>query len=369
MESPSVDAAPSSLISSSLVTSSHMGKISNVESPITSVVAGNDLSSMQFLDETTRSKLAEACDIWGSAKPDHPVKEQAWENQVLLNNFANINIGNSPADWSNAPHDTLFMSSPSCKGILNIRTPSALSHNISSTMSSAVSTRPYHSNSNNQPENVLFNQLAAQLLIQQQGVSSNTGPMVQSYYPSPSYTDPAVIGLGHLSTASSGNSGNTTLSGQPVKSAYANPYQDSFKFKAASDEYESLNSLLSSSFGHHQDGEFNVTHQPSTYPSSPATRPLNTSRVQSSIGTFAPPPGFGAVASSQSTNLGGANPTIPPPALRSFYNAQIPPPTGLPLQPAQHSSFAAFNSQQSNWMSSTHGKQTSSLQQQMPWWN
>ncbi|KAK6058467.1 Scaffold protein Nfu/NifU domain protein, partial [Cooperia oncophora] len=128
---------------------------------------------------------------------------------------------------------------------------------------------------------------------------------------------------------------------------------------AASNEYESLNSLLNSSFAHHQNGDFSISHASSTYPSSPsAVRSLNASRIQSGAGAFAPPPGFGSVVSSQSTSIGGANPAVPPPSLRPYYNAQMPPPAGLPLQPSQHASFATFNSQHSNWMSSGHGKQT-----------
>ncbi|EPB74172.1 hypothetical protein ANCCEY_06723 [Ancylostoma ceylanicum] len=170
--------------------------------------------------------------------------------------------------------------------------------------------------------------------------------------------------MGHLSTTSAGNGVNSTPTVQSVKSAYTNPYQ------GASNEYESLNSLLNSSFGHHQNGDFSMSHQSSTYPSSPsAARSLTASRIQASAGSFAPPPGFGAVATSQSAAIGGANTTVPPPSLRPYYNTQMPPPAGLPLQPSQHASFATFNSQHSNWMSSTHGKQTGSLQQQMPWWN
>ncbi|KAE9417465.1 hypothetical protein Angca_004377, partial [Angiostrongylus cantonensis] len=397
MESVSTEVLPSALISS------HTGKLSSLNCPTTAAVTGNDLSSLHFLDETTRAKLAE---IWGTAKQDQSVQEQAWGNQVLLNNFANLNIGNSSKDWASTLHDNLFMSTATSKGTSvathqqpaltpqtsttfvgstsssdwpvsttkslplygrpQMRVSSALQHSVASTISSTVPNRSYSANSTCQPENnVLFNQLAAQLLIQQQGVSSTTVPPVQSYYPSPSYTDPAIIGMGHLSTASSGNGGSNTSSGQTAaKSAYTNPYQ------AASNEYESLNSLLNSSFGHHQNGDFSITHQSCTYPSSPsATRSLTAPRIQPSAGTFVPPPGFGAVASSQSTGLSGANHAIPPPSLRPYYNAQMPPPTGLPLQPTQHSSFPTFNSQQSGWMSSTHGKQTGSLQQQMPWWN
>ncbi|KHJ96056.1 hypothetical protein OESDEN_03989, partial [Oesophagostomum dentatum] len=206
--------------------------------------------------------------------------------------------------------------------------------------------------------------LAAQLLIQQQGASANPVPSVQSYYPSPSYTDPAIIGMGHLSSSSTANGANSAPTVPPVKASYSNPYQ------GASNEYESLNSLLNSSFGHHQNGDFNISHQSSTYPSSPsAARSLTASRMQTSSGAFAPPPGFGGVTTSQNTGIGGANTTVPPPSLRPYYNTQIPPPAGLPLQPSQHASFASFNSQHSNWMSSSHGKQTGSLQQQMPWWN
>ncbi|KAJ1371413.1 Ankyrin repeat and KH domain-containing protein 1, partial [Parelaphostrongylus tenuis] len=401
LDSTSIDVLPPPMISS------HTRKLSSVNCPTTTASSGNDLSSLQFLDETTRAKLAE---IWGNAKQDHSAQEQAWGNQVLLNSFSNLNIGNSSKDWSSTLHDNLFMNTPSSKGTTSVttnqqssltpqtsstlvgitsnsdwsvpttksmplyarpqvRVSSGLQHTTGSSISSTVPNRTYNANSNSQPENnMLFNQLAAQLLIQQQGVSSTTVPPVQSYYPSPSYTDPAIIGMGHLSTGSSGTGGSNTSAGHAgVKSAYTNPYQ------AASNEYESLNSLLNSSFGHHQNGDFSISHQSSTYPSSPSVnRSLAAPRIQSNAGTFVPPPGFGSVASSQTTGLGGtANPTIPPPSLRPYYNAQMPPPTGLPLQPTQHASFPTFNSQPSSWMSSTHGKQqTGSLhQQQMPWWN
>ncbi|EYC19318.1 hypothetical protein Y032_0024g1015 [Ancylostoma ceylanicum] len=400
VEPSAVDIASSPLNSASTVP---LGKLPSVDSLATPTGTGNDLSSMQFLDENTRAKLAE---IWGTGKQDQSSQEQAWGNQVLLNNFPNLSIGSSSTDWASAPSDSLFMTSPSSKVVTSVpsnpqpgapyqpstsfvtttsssdwavtpnkclplyarpqmRVPSVHSHNLGSTVSSSTASRPYSSSANNQPENnVLFNQLAAQLLIQQQGASSNPVASAQSYYPSPSYTDPAIIGMGHLSTTSAGNGVNSTPTVQSVKSAYTNPYQ------GASNEYESLNSLLNSSFGHHQNGDFSMSHQSSTYPSSPsAARSLTASRIQASAGSFAPPPGFGAVATSQSAAIGGANTTVPPPSLRPYYNTQMPPPAGLPLQPSQHASFATFNSQHSNWMSSTHGKQTGSLQQQMPWWN
>ncbi|KAK6746821.1 hypothetical protein RB195_000214 [Necator americanus] len=403
-KSLSADHPPADIIPSPLnsAPAASLGSLPSVDSLTTPTGAGNDLSSMQFLDENTRAKLAE---IWGTGKQDQSSQEQAWGNQVLLNSFPNLSIGSSSTDWTSAPSESLFMSSPSSKVAASVpsnpqitstyqpsttfvttttgndwaltsnkqlplyarpqmRVPSVHSHSLSSTVSSSVSSRTYNSSTNNQPENnVLFNQLAAQLLIQQQGSSSNPVASAQSYYPSPSYTDPAIIGMGHLST-SSGNSGNPASVVQPIKSAYTNPYQ------GASNEYESLNTLLNSSFGHHQNGDFNISHQSSAYPSSPSGgRALTASRIQASTGAFAPPPGFGAVATSQSTGIGSANTTVPPPSLRPYYNTQMPPPAGLPLQPSQHASFANFNSQHNNWMSSTHGKQTGSLQQQMPWWN
>ncbi|VDM65978.1 unnamed protein product [Strongylus vulgaris] len=207
-----------------------------------------------------------------------------------------------------------------------MRTPTMQSHNLTNSVSSSVASRPYSSSSNNQPEsNMLFNQLAAQLLIQQQGASTN--PSVQSYYPSPSYTDPAIIGMGHLSTSATGN-GTSTPTLPPVKPAYSNPYQ------GASNEYESLNSLLNSSFGHHQNGDFSMPH--------------------ANASAFAPPPGFGGVATSQSAGMGGANTTVPPPSLRPYYNTQLPPPAGLPLQPSQHASFATFNSFAANTVIGCH---------------
>ncbi|PIO74990.1 hypothetical protein TELCIR_02980 [Teladorsagia circumcincta] len=316
--------------------------------------------------------------IWGTGKQDQSSQEQAWGNQVLLNNFANLNIRSSSTDWASTPHDSLFMSSTPSK-VTSVssnhqntsshqsgatfatstsgsdwpvsstksmplyarpqtRIPTIPSHPMSNSSSTASTVPRQYNSSSSQPENnMLFNQLAAQLLIQQQGVASAPVPPAQSYYPSPSYTDPAIIGMGHLSTPTTGSGGGGTSS-VPQKSSYNNPYQ------AASNEYESLNSLLSSSFAHHQNGDFNMSHASSTYPSSPsAVRSMNASRIQSGAGAFAPPPGFGSVVSSQSTGIGGANPTVPPPSLRPYYNAQMPPPAGLPLQPSQHASFATFN--------------------------
>ncbi|WKY07621.1 hypothetical protein Q1695_007241 [Nippostrongylus brasiliensis] len=338
---------------------------------------GNDLSSMQFLDETTRAKLAE---IWGTGKQDQSSQEQAWGNQVLLNSFANLNIRSSSTDWASAPHDSLFMNSPQLKSSIGVssnqqttsthqsgstfvtspsnsdwpvssaksvplyarpqaRIPTVSSHPVGASIASSTPTstmsRPYSSSTNQPENNMLFNQLAAQLLIQQQGVSSSVVPSAQSYYPSPSYTDPAVIGMGHLSTTTAGNGAGSSSAAPSMKSNYTNPYQPSSAYTS----------------------------------SSSANRSMNTSRVQSATGAFAPPPGFGSVVSSQSAGIGAANPAVPPPSLRPYYNTQMPPPAGLPLQPSQHASFATFNSQHSNWMSSAHGKQTGSLQQQMPWWN
>nr|CDJ80356.1 Ankyrin and K Homology domain containing protein [Haemonchus contortus] len=401
VEPPGVDVVISSLNDIATSTVAPVGKLSSADSLTTPTGTGNDLSAMQFLDETTRAKLAE---IWGTGKQDQTSQEQAWGNQVLLNNFANLNIRSSSTDWASAPHDNLFMSSPSSKvasvssnqqnisahqsGTTFVTSPSSNDWPVSSAKSMPLYARPqariptvpphpigntssttstmprqYNSSSNQPENNMLFNQLAAQLLIQQQGVASTPVPPAQSYYPSPSYTDPAIIGMGHLSTPTTGSAGNATSSIAP-KSAYNNPYQ------AASNEYESLNSLLSSSFAHHQNGDFNISHASSTYPSSPsAARSLNASRIQSGAGAFAPPPGFASVVSSQSTGIGGANPTVPPPSLRPYYNTQMPPPAGLPLQPSQHASFTTYSSQHNNWMSSGHGKQTGGLQQQLPWWN
>lgn len=405
-ESSAVDAAMLPLNDTNGA-NAHAAKRSNADVLNIPTGAENDLTSMHFLDETTRAKLAE---IWGTGKQDQSSQEQAWGNQVLLNNFANLNIRSSSTDWAGVPHDNLFMSSPPAKTTANVssnqqitgthqsgttfvtspscnewpvssaksvplyarpqaRIPSVPSQSVgvSSSASSAMP-RPYSSSSNQPENNMLFNQLAAQLLIQQQGVASTPVPPAQSYYPSPSYTDPAIIGMGHLSTTSAGAASSS--SAPSMKSAYSNPYQ------AASNEYESLNSLLNSSFGHHQNGDFNIAHASSAYPSSPsAARSLNASRIQPGGGGFAPPPGFGSAVSSQSApGIGGANPAVPPPSLRPYYNTQMPPPAGLPIQPSQHASFAAFNSQHNNWMSSNHGKQAGGLQQQqqqqqMPWWN
>ncbi|RCN51742.1 hypothetical protein ANCCAN_02102 [Ancylostoma caninum] len=89
VEPSAVDIASSPLNSASAVP---LGKLPSVDSLATPTGTGNDLSSMQFLDENTRAKLAE---IWGTGKQDQSSQEQAWGNQVLLNNFPNLSIGSS----------------------------------------------------------------------------------------------------------------------------------------------------------------------------------------------------------------------------------------------------------------------------------
>ncbi|PIO60901.1 hypothetical protein TELCIR_17593 [Teladorsagia circumcincta] len=198
VEPPAVDVVISPLNDIATSTAAAIGKLSNAEPLTTPTGTGNDLSSMQFLDETTRAKLAE---IWGTGKQDQSSQEQAWGNQVLLNNFANLNIRSST------------------------RIPTIPSHPMSNSSSTASTVPRQYNSSSSQPENnMLFNQLAAQLLIQQQGVASAPVPPAQSYYPSPSYTDPAIIGMGHLSTPTTG-SGGGGASSVPQKSSYNNPYQ------------------------------------------------------------------------------------------------------------------------------------------------
>ncbi|KAK6058466.1 hypothetical protein COOONC_03964 [Cooperia oncophora] len=266
VEPPAVDVITSPLNDIATSTVSVVGKLSNTDSLTTPTGTGNDLSSMQFLDETTRAKLAE---IWGTGnKQDQSSQEQAWGNQVLLNNFANLNIRSSSTDWATPSHDNLFMSSTPSK-VTSVSSnhqntsahqtgttfatsssssdwpvsstksmplyarpqariptvPSVPSHPLSSSSSTSSTVPRQYNSSSSQPENnMLFNQLAAQLLIQQQGVASTPVPPAQSYYPSPSYTDPAIIGMGHLSTPTTGSGAGATSS-VPQKSAYSNPYQ------------------------------------------------------------------------------------------------------------------------------------------------
>ncbi|VDK50126.1 unnamed protein product [Cylicostephanus goldi] len=88
VDPPAVEIASSPLSTSTLP----LGKLPSADSITTPTGTSNDLSSMQFLDESTRAKLAE---IWGTGKQDQSSQEQAWGNQVLLNNFPNLSIGSS----------------------------------------------------------------------------------------------------------------------------------------------------------------------------------------------------------------------------------------------------------------------------------
>ncbi|KHJ96055.1 hypothetical protein OESDEN_03988 [Oesophagostomum dentatum] len=109
VEAPAIDTVTSPLNSASTLP---LGKLSSADPLTTPTGASNDLSSMQFLDENTRAKLAE---IWGTGKQEQSSQEQAWGNQVLLNNFSNLGIGSSSSDWTSAPSDSLFITSPSSK--------------------------------------------------------------------------------------------------------------------------------------------------------------------------------------------------------------------------------------------------------------
>ncbi|PAV56441.1 hypothetical protein WR25_06770 [Diploscapter pachys] len=346
---------------------------------------GHDLTDISFLDESTHAKLAE---IWG------PGSEQsngpAWGGELLLNNFSSLNIASAGTEWGNSTDFLGLQSSSPTKqtavsssnnpmystaadwssslGAMGVasnaepqkavgygRSQSAVQmqqqQSLRSSSQSAVPImqqvgmqRAYvqqQTGHNGSQDNNVFNQLAAQLLTHQgshssaSSATSTTVPIpsaASSYYPSPSYTDPSIMGMG-LNTPP-----------QPPQPAISNPHHHPLSqahqqhhtmksymanYHQNINDFDSLNSILS---GHqHQNGvaggEF---YPPHTSGGSRGVTPVGgphlvgqsgrasaaaAAAAAMSAGFPPPPPGFGNPNSQPNTS-------IPPPALRSQFYPQ-----------------------------------------------